>query len=258
MEIRNSGEFFGSFVGNKVLVRNLARVHYDTALRGQSTAAAATPSPTRTATLVPPAIPTATPTAMAAATNTVPPTASQVSTCAVDPNGTYVDAEKFTSRANAGTTYSFAGVTSAQGGFVGTGYLKTGATQNQLSYTDVNAAPASYERYDYRLNFPTAGTYTVSIRGWASNSNENSIYIGLDGSAVGALTEWTYGNWVWSNSIYNGSNTITVTAPGFHTINVWPREYNHLLDGVYLSTTTTVPSGGIPSGATVYGQGCSG
>jgi hypothetical protein len=36
-----------------------------------------------------------------------------------------------------------------------------------------------------------------------------------------------------------------------HTINVWPRENNHLLDGIFLTTTATVPSGLIPSGATV-------
>jgi len=36
-----------------------------------------------------------------------------------------------------------------------------------------------------------------------------------------------------------------------HTINVWPREANHLLDGIYLTTTSTVPTGGTPSGAKV-------
>jgi hypothetical protein len=35
LEIRNNGEFFGSFVADNVLLRNAARVHYDPALRGE-------------------------------------------------------------------------------------------------------------------------------------------------------------------------------------------------------------------------------
>jgi hypothetical protein len=240
LSLSGDGEFFGSFVGAELGSSGGSQIHYDLALQGGGS----TPPPTATPSTASTPAPT--------------PTSTPAAACAVNPNGTYVDAEKFSGRVNTGAPYSFAGMSSAQAGFVGTGYLKTGATQNQLSYSNVNSAPGSYERYDYQLNFPTTGTYTVWIRGWSANSNENSIYIGLDGTAVGALTELTYGVWNWTKTIYNGTNTVTVATPGLHTIHLWPREYNHLLDGFYLTKTTTVPSGGIPSGATVYGQGCNG
>ena len=35
----------------------------------------------------------------------------------------------------------------------------TGTTQNQLDFSDVNANPSNYERYDYTLNFTATGTY---------------------------------------------------------------------------------------------------
>ena len=206
-----------------------------------------TGTPTRTGTTTP--TPTRTATATATATSTATPTPP----CAVATGGTYIDAETYTSGSNLGATYFFAGVKSSLAGYVGTGYLQTGTTQNQLDFSDVNTNPGNYERYNYRLTFPTAGTYKVWIRGWAPSSNENSVTIGVDGTAVGALTENTFTTWVWTNTLYNasGANTITISTPGVHTINVWPREANHLLDGIYLTTTSTVPTGGTPSGAKV-------
>jgi hypothetical protein len=185
-------------------------------------------------------------------TPTVTGTPAAETFCSIDAAGTYVDAENNTGLVNGGATYSFAGIGTSQTGFVGAGYLQTGTAQNQLNYTDVNANPSNYERYDYQVNFTTPGTYKVWIRGYAPDSGStDSIFIGLDGVAVGALAEGPAGQWVWTNTIQNGANTITVSTAGVHTFNVWPREMNHLLDGFFLTTTSSVPSGGIPSGATV-------
>ena len=169
-------------------------------------------------------------------------------TCNIDATGTYIDAENNTGSANPAAPYSFLGIATDADG---TTYLQTGSTQNQIDYSDVNANPASYERYDYMLNFLTAGTYRVWIRGSGADGSSNSIFIGVDGVAVGALTENSTGQWVWTNAPQNGTTSIAIGSPGVHTINVWPREHNHLLDGIFLTTTAAVPSGGIPSGATV-------
>ena len=232
-----------------------------------SRCATPTPTATRTATKTPTCTPTTTKTPTNTATST--PTKTQTATytptptptntavggiCAnVNPAGTYIDAEDNTEAVNIGAKYSFLAVptTPTPTGAIGGAYVQTGGTQNQLDFSDVNAHPSNYERYDYKVNFLTTGTYNVWIRGWAPDDSTDSIFIGLDGVAVGALTEGPTGVWVWTNTIQNGVNTITVSSFGVHTINVWPREQNHLFDGIFLTTTTTTPSGLIPSGATV-------
>jgi hypothetical protein len=176
--------------------------------------------------------------------------------CDVTSSGTYIDAEHNTAVVNPSATYSFAGVASTVSGFVGTGYLESAASgQNQLDFSDVNANPGNYQRYDYQLNFTSAGTYKFWIRGYASDSSSNSVYIGVDGVAVGALQETVFNQWTWTNTIQNGSNTITIGAPGVHTVHVWRRETGHLLDGIFLTTSTTVPTGGVPAGAVVVVPG---
>ena len=170
--------------------------------------------------------------------------------CSVDPDGTYIDAEAPSAVINSGATYSFAGIGTSRSGFVGTGYLDAGTTtQNQLDFSDVNAHPGSYQRYDYAVSFSSTGTYNFWVRGYAPDGSSNSIFVGLDGVAVGALAENQYGQWVWTKDIQNGANQVTVNSTGFHTISVWRREAGHLLDGIYLTTKTTTPSGGIPGGA---------
>lgn len=187
------------------------------------------------------------------ATPTSTPTPTPGDPCGnINPAGTYLDAENYSADINQGATYYFAGIESSTAGFVGYGYLQTGTTQNQLDYSDANANPGNYERYDYTVDFPTPGTYNLWIRGYAPVAGSDSIFVGIDGVAVGALTESpSVGAWVWTNTIENGVNTVTVTTTGLHTISVWPRAQNHELDGLFLTTTSTVPSGGIPSGATV-------
>ncbi len=220
-----------------------------------------TPTNTPTATNTPTDTPTDTPTATNTPTDTPTNTPTQTATpthtpaadtfCSVVSTGTYIDAENYTGSANDGAQYSFVGIQSSTPGFVGTGYLTTGATQNQLLFSDVNTNPGGYERYDYMVNFTTAGSYKIWIRGYAAVSGStDSIFVGLDGTAIGALTETSAGQWVWTGTIQNGTNMFSIGSPGVHTINVWPREQNHMLDGFFLTTTSSVPSGGIPSGAT--------
>jgi hypothetical protein len=172
--------------------------------------------------------------------------------CDVDPDGTYFEAEDESTIVNSGATYEFSGTSTAKSGYQGSGYLSSGSeTQNQLDYNHVNSNPGLYERYDYDVNFTTAGTYNLWIRARGDDSDENTIFIGLDGVAVGSIGEDVFGQWVWDNLIQNGTNQIAIGSPGPHTISIWRRETGHRLDAIYLTKTGTVPSGGVPSGASV-------
>src|SRR5262249_29704081 len=148
-------------------------------------------TPTHTPTITPTNTPTRTPTRTNTPTETPTPTATEctglclIDVCTADPNGTYVDAEAPSGTVNSGATYRFAGVGSSQAGFIGAGYLASGTTtQNQLDFTDVNTSSSNYERYDYTIIFPGAGTYKVWVRGYALDANSDSIFFGLNGTAI--------------------------------------------------------------------------
>jgi len=99
------------------------------------------------------------------------------------------------------------------------------------------------------------GTYYVWMRGYGLAGSE-SLFIGLDGTWVGALDEGgTHNAWLWSDSVQTGVRTINVATTGDHTINLWGREASHKVDGIYVTTDSgAIPGGtsiGIPTGAKV-------
>ncbi len=156
--------------------------------------------------------------------------------CDVDPEGTYIDAENYTGTIEQGTgTFEEDDYLS---GYIGSGYLRSdGGSSGALS------CPSVDEGKKYEVNFPEAGTYTVWIRGYALNSASDSIFIGLDGNCAGSLKEnGVFNSWVWTNSIKNGTNTVTISSPGIHTINIWIREPNHYVDGIYITKTGPAPN----------------
>ncbi|UCH19770.1 MAG: DUF2341 domain-containing protein, partial [Deltaproteobacteria bacterium] len=173
-------------------------------------------------------------------------------TCDVDPNGTYIEAENFVPPLVPGGLPGAFQVQSTTGGFNGSGYLISDSNGS-------TAVPPPYHmRADYTVNFPTPGIYMVWMRGYALDGASDSVWIGLDGTEVGALNEGgTYNQWIWSNGIQAGTNQINVTTAGQHTINLWVRESNHSVDGIYITTdvvSPSVPGGnsiGIPTGAAV-------
>ncbi len=158
----------------------------------------------------------------------------------VNPNGTYVQAENFTGTIVQGTGTLVAETTTA--GFSGTSYLRS---------TSGGGDPAPiHEGKQYKLNFPAAGTYNVWMRGYATLSSDDSLFVGLNGSAAGALTETTDNQWTWTNTLQTGVNTITVPSPGLHTFNIWIREGGHKVDGMYLRVGAGTPSGALPDTGT--------
>ncbi|NJC88291.1 MAG: hypothetical protein FIB02_07125 [Desulfuromonas sp.] len=170
--------------------------------------------------------------------------AASGSSCTVVTTGTYLEAESYT---GLGTNFSVQSSTSANGGR----YLK--ATVTSTSAT--SGTPANFV-----LKFPETGTYYLWFRGNDQrNSAYNSLWYGLDGTRVGDIqTPATDSNWRWVNArAANGPSVaaITITTTGSHTLNVWAREANFQLDGIYLTkANTTIPggtTGTIPTGATV-------
>ncbi|MCH8221634.1 MAG: LamG domain-containing protein, partial [Proteobacteria bacterium] len=170
---------------------------------------------------------------------TVTTTDAGPSVCQVDPTGTYIEAENFTGTIVQGT--AFFTVESTQAGFNGSGYLRSNGG-------GTGGAPV-HEGKIYNIEFTTTGVYNVWMRGYATSGSTDSLFVGLNGTSVGALNEGgTYDVWVWTNSIQVGGNQITVPAAGFHDFNAWIRENNHLVDGFYLTQGAETPTGGIPPG----------
>lgn len=123
--------------------------------------------------------------------------------CVVDSTGTYIEAENFTGTIVQGTaTFT---VESSTAGYNGSGYLRSNGG-------GTDASPV-HEGKQYQMVFDTAGVYNVWIRGYALDGGSDSLFIGLNGSSVGALNEGgQYNQWVWTNSIQLGSNQITVPS----------------------------------------------
>ncbi len=161
-------------------------------------------------------------------------TVTEENLCDVDPTGTYVEAEHFSGTINPGSgTLSHEAFPS---GFLGSGLLKSnGGTGTYCPPVD--------EGKEYEMNFIETGTYKVWLRAYASDFSSDSVFIGLDGNCVGALNgSEIYNQWTWTSNIKNGTNTVTVTTGGLHTINIWTREANHLVDGIYITTDEVTPT----------------
>ncbi|MDX1404915.1 MAG: DUF6701 domain-containing protein, partial [Woeseiaceae bacterium] len=171
---------------------------------------------------------------------TVTTTDSGGASCEIDPAGTYIEAENYTALV-AGTDSGTFTVESSQSGYNGTGYLLS-------NNGDTGGSPPDDMRADYTVEFTTTGTYYIWIRGYATGSGDNSIWIGLDGTDTGVLQEnGTYNQWIWTDDAQSGVNTINIPTAGWYTINLWVRESGHLVDGIYI----TQDSGAIPGGTSI-------
>ncbi len=162
------------------------------------------------------------------------------SVCQVDPSGTNIEAENFTGTIDLGGMAVFVEEES-QAVFNGSGYLRSnggGATGTPVEQGKI-----------YNIEFTTSGIYNVWMRGYATSVSTDSLFVGLNGTEVGAFNEGgSYNAWVWTNSLQLDGNQITVLTVGFHDFNAWIRENGYLVDGFYLTQGAETPSGGIPAG----------
>ena len=154
--------------------------------------------------------------------------------CNVDTGGTYIEAENYTALVN-GTNGEF-NTASSEAGYNGSGYISTS-----------NPNGLSGQRVDYTIDFPTTGTYYVWVRGWAATTSTDSIYVGFEGSQIPPSGSWGFAEgtgWHWLTEV---GGEFTVGSAGQYTLNIWGREPDTLIDGIYI----TQDSGAIPGGITV-------
>ncbi len=174
-------------------------------------------------------------------------TAGGAPSCEVDPNGTYFEAENYTQMVDGALNGTFT-EESSQAGYIGDGYLKTGGADSGQNG----------QRVDYTVEFASTGDYYVWLRVYMVNNGADSIFVGLDGTYVSVwdpMSSDHYNEWFWLGTAWPSAPKVTVGSTGEHTINLWVREPNMLIDAIYVTTDSgTIPggtSGGIPTGATV-------
>ncbi len=155
------------------------------------------------------------------------------SACNVDPEGTYIEAEKYSDTISQGSSDFVE--ENVEIGYLGTGYLRSNGAGS-------SSCPPADEGKEYRVNFTSTGTYKVWIRGFAVSGSSDSIFIGIDGTCVGSLSHGgIFNEWIWTNTLKSGANTITIPSSEFHKINIWIRENGHLVDGIYITKGDETP-----------------
>ncbi len=199
-------------------------------------------------------LPSATPNA--SATN-APATATGLPSATAAPGGAFIEqggqivleAEHFAeSLARNGQAWS---LQTDRAGFSGAGFLA--ALPDTGSNLDTGFASTSPE-LRYALQVTTTGTYYVWLRALVDNNQQDSAHAGLNGQAVASADRLTlnannYGQWAWTrNTADNASASLSITAPGTYTLNVWMREDGFRLDRILLTTNRGYrPSGSGPA-----------
>ncbi len=134
------------------------------------------------------------------------------------------------------------------GGYSGSGFLAAEPNSGNLIGTGyVGVAP----EVQFLARFTRAGTYQIWIRGYGQTDVDDSVHVGLNGSAQTTgetISQFPFSppSWAWSNVAmdYIRRSTIVVPAPGLHTINVWMREDGFRLDKIVLSADSGYTASG--------------
>lgn len=91
----------------------------------------------------------------------------------------------------------------------------------------------------YIVDIPIKGTYYIWVRGWAFNTGENSVHLGVNGQVQygsANINAPTGASWQWTNIRMDGQRAeIFATTNGVHTINVWMRENGYRVDQIILA-----------------------
>ncbi len=130
-------------------------------------------------------------------------------------------------------------------GHSGRGYLEA-KPNNGVNTFDTTEGP----RLDYEIDFNTPGTYTVYVRMFGQNGNDDSLHAGLDGNPLtyGDVGLSSESSWGWEYSVAGNMVTFDVQTPGRHTFNIWMREDGTLVDKIVLQQSGATPTGLGPSG----------
>jgi hypothetical protein len=142
---------------------------------------------------------------------------------------------------------------SALAGYSGDGAVQSWPNVGVSTLLEVNG-PALL----YTVEFQTAGTYYVYVRGRAptpSASQNNTVHVGLDGVAVSTnsgngLGNFNAANYTWRNHSNGNQDTIVVvSSPGLHTFYLWMMEDGAVVDKIWLSTVKNA----VTNGSTIIG-----
>ncbi len=154
---------------------------------------------------------------------------SQAAIPDVPASGAYIEAEDYVGM-GAPNPWAWEFQSSVTG-FQGTGYLYT---TNGGTGTTPNGS-----RVDFPVNFLEAGTYQIWLRGRDQDGagGGDSTFWGMDGTVLGALTQAGDNRWEWTTRLQNGTNQVTINAPGGHTLNLWPRETGQHTDSIFIIRT---------------------
>ncbi len=118
--------------------------------------------------------------------------------------------------------------------------------------TNNNAATAvtSSPRMDYSLNLAAAGNYRICVRGYAVNTNDNAVWVGLNATAPGAaatlqaLNTPTNSTWGWV-----GPTTTYALAAGANVLSLYMAEDGVRIDQILLTTAASCTGAGAVAGA---------
>ncbi|MCK4277427.1 MAG: hypothetical protein KAX78_12985 [Phycisphaerae bacterium] len=119
-------------------------------------------------------------------------------------------------------------------GYVGDGHMEA---PSNVTETWADAAELTYE-----IDFSTAGTYYIWVRRYADKKQENTAFVGLDGTQIGGIfddEEANYDQWYWKQH-----STAVYVSAAQHTFNLRRREPQYGVDRIIL----TDDSGYTPSG----------
>lgn len=132
----------------------------------------------------------------------------------------------------------------ARAGFSGEGYMTV------LPDSGVNLGNAGFveagARLDFRIEFNTAGTHYIWLRGGdpLGNGSGDSVHAGINGASAatatridGAPTFNIATGWNWVGNIQGDTRaSIEVPSAGIHTFSLWMREDGFLVDKLILTT----------------------
>ncbi|RJR22465.1 MAG: DUF4082 domain-containing protein [Nitrospiraceae bacterium] len=96
------------------------------------------------------------------------------------------------------------------------------------------------ENKKYELEFP-AGTYTVWLRGYA-RAGADTVLVGVDDSCIGTYKFTAKDQWSWTHTAIEGTNLTGALSSGTHHIDIWSRQADVLIDGIYLTTGNEYPT----------------
>lgn len=183
---------------------------------------------------------------------------TSVAVCTINPSGTYIEAENFSGY------YNRDNYTNDNDWFIEDSETGTNGGKVLISGDGGSAAnEPSKEVKEYLINFPTAGTYHIWMRGMGDDGSHDSMFFTIDNRTWKA---WNFGGiydkYIWTSSMQVGSdNTIYVASAGDHTIKIAMRESDSIIDGFYITTGNEIPNDNVvPSSVTTVDPkaGCTG